>query len=157
MRRARDFFQRFLYDEAASAFDRAGDERRARLAEAFHAKQQASEIREKRLRQAQLLAAANILLTCAAEATEEKEIRGVFTAVADIFVELKDYQRAANAFEHARNWSRAAECYFKAGILDKAVVVVIEHERDDIDADIRHKIVTTAKCSYLENAKERFE
>ncbi|VDB86803.1 unnamed protein product [Peniophora sp. CBMAI 1063] len=155
-RTAGRLFTRRNYEEAALAFERAGDERRARLSEAFLAKKSAGSNPGGRRRREAYEAAASRLLVCAAEASIENEIKGIFGAVADCYVELNDHERAAGAFEQAHLWSKAADHYFKAKALDKAVALVKEDKarmRAEIDGRVRNKIVETAKCAYLESLR----
>ncbi|KAI0030330.1 hypothetical protein K488DRAFT_87859 [Vararia minispora EC-137] len=151
-------WKRGEFEEAASAFDRAGDGRRARMARARRLKEIADQTPPTPSRpylDACKSAAAALILS-ALEATEHQgEQRGLFGAAAECFVKIGNHKRAADAFARAERWTQAAIHYFDAKMLDHAVriVKIAKGRRDEVDSHVRTRIIDTAKYAYLESVR----
>ncbi|KZV65378.1 hypothetical protein PENSPDRAFT_614150 [Peniophora sp. CONT] len=150
------FFKRGLYDQAANAYERAGDPRTARLARAMYKYQCAFEVpvSEKRRRRESLESSAYALLQSAREAEDASERKGAAGKAADCYMELEDHRCAAEAYECGRDWSNAARQFMKARMMDKAVDIVQDNE-DDLEDGVQAAVYTAARSLYLTKLEVR--
>jgi tetratricopeptide (TPR) repeat protein len=142
------------YYEAALAFDRAGKAREAALAKAFYLKKVADELpvtAQKRRLEAYKEAAAS-LIDSGQGSVKRLERIACLTSAGDCYVAIKDHKRAAETYEKAEKWTKAALHFFDARLLDEAVRIVRNHNAS-VDQDVSNRILSTAKISYLEDLK----
>ncbi|VDB86827.1 unnamed protein product [Peniophora sp. CBMAI 1063] len=144
------FFKQGLYEQAANAYERAGDPRTARLARAMGMYQSAFEVpvSRKRQRREEIEKSARALLLSAEEIDDADDRKGAAGKAAECFIELGDQRRAAEAYELGRDWSKAARLFMKAHMMDRAVKIVQDNE-DDLDDGVKRAVYDVAKSSYL--------
>ncbi|RXW22210.1 hypothetical protein EST38_g3633 [Candolleomyces aberdarensis] len=102
--------------------------------------------------------AAESFLECA-QGAEGKERCVLFHNAADCFEEagncgdnIKDYRRAARAYEDATEYTPAIRLYSKTGMYDETILVIQNHPQE-VDEEFANDVRKKARLYYLENGE----
>ncbi|KAH8984685.1 hypothetical protein EDB92DRAFT_1470073 [Lactarius akahatsu] len=137
------------FEEAAMAFENAGDVYMQAVAVAFHLREVARTTPEpatKRRREA-FVAAADAFEHCAAMADNEEEEHSRYVAAARCYAEIKDHQEVVRNLNRAGMYTEAASYCFDNNILNGAVSI---NKSSGVDQETTERVKQAARISYLE-------
>lgn len=134
-------------------FERAGMSREVAVSRTYYLREQARSISPTGSKQ-ELLAqhaafseAAKSFVQCSVSATNPKEKKAYLRAAGDCFEHANEYSKAAEVYEEAEEYNSAAKLYRKCAKFDEAVAVVL-HNQDNVDIEISETIIGVAKLFY---------
>ena len=137
------------FDEAAMAFENAGDLYMKAVAVACGLREVARDIPEsatKRRREA-FISAANAFENCAAMADGDEEESSRYVAAARCYAEIKYHQEVVKTLKRAGMYTEAASYCFDNNILKDAVSLIKTFK---VDQETTERIKQVARISYLE-------
>ncbi|KAH9075547.1 hypothetical protein EDB83DRAFT_2312005 [Lactarius deliciosus] len=137
------------FEEAAMAFENAGDVYMQAVAVAFHLREVARDIPEsatKRRREA-FVAAADAFEHCAAMAGNEEEEHSRYVAAARCYAEIKYHQEVVRNLKRAGMYTEAASYCFDNNLLKDAVSLI---KTSRVDQETTERVKQVARISYLE-------
>ncbi|TFK22052.1 hypothetical protein FA15DRAFT_758287 [Coprinopsis marcescibilis] len=125
--RARYFFQRENYHEAAHCFRRANLGREANVSHAYLMRKEAQRTANLEKQLKSFSAAAQAFLECVQEAVTDEDRRVYSHNVGDCFENARDFGRAGDAYRDAEEHDAALKMYRKAGMFDEGVQLIKDH------------------------------
>ncbi|KAH9172877.1 hypothetical protein EDB89DRAFT_842082 [Lactarius sanguifluus] len=137
------------FEEAAMAFENAGDVYTRAVAVAFHLREVARDIPEsatKRRREA-FVAAADAFEHCAIMAENDDEEHSRYVAAARCYAEIKYHQEVLRTLKRAGMYTEAASYCFDNNLLDDAVSLI---KTSRVDQETTERVKQVARISYLE-------
>ncbi|KAH8984688.1 hypothetical protein EDB92DRAFT_1950637 [Lactarius akahatsu] len=137
------------FEEAAMAFENAGDVYTRAVAVAFHLREVARDTPEsatKRRREA-FVAAADAFEHCAAMAENDEEEHSRYVAAARCYAEIKYHQDVLRTLKRAGMYTEAASYCFDHNLLDDAVSLI---KTSRVDQETTERVKQVARISYLE-------
>ncbi|KAH9065003.1 hypothetical protein EDB87DRAFT_1574726 [Lactarius vividus] len=137
------------FEEAAMAFENAGDVYMQAVAGAFHLREVARDTPEsapKRRREA-FVAAADAFENCAAIADNEEEEHSRCVAAARCYAEIKYHQGVVRNLKRAGMYTEAASYCFDNNLLKDAVSLI---KTSRVDQETTERVKQVARISYLE-------
>ncbi|KAI9455099.1 hypothetical protein BJY52DRAFT_1417616 [Lactarius psammicola] len=140
------------FEEAAMAFENAGDVYTQAVAVAFHLREVARDTPEsaiKRRREA-FVAAADAFEHCAAMADNDEEEHSRYVAAARCYAEIKYHQEVLRTLKQAGMYTEAASYCFDNNLLNDAVSLV---KTSRVDQETTERVKQVARISYLEANK----
>ncbi|EIN13221.1 hypothetical protein PUNSTDRAFT_128910 [Punctularia strigosozonata HHB-11173 SS5] len=154
-KKARSLFENRRYHQAADAFRRAGLVQDAAVSRAHclrddaYACVEATTTMDHARRRKALVEAAEAFVACVEHAaTIEKQT--CYREAARCYVGAKDEAEAARLYLEAEDHTDAARHFHNAGMLDKAVDVILTHQ---VEPATHNKIVDDARFQYLKAGK----
>ncbi|KAJ2932243.1 hypothetical protein H1R20_g4868, partial [Candolleomyces eurysporus] len=168
----RTLFTNRRYLQAMHAFERAGRAREVKISHTYHLRDTARSIQvfgktASSTRRDAFRSAAESFLECS-RGSEGKERCVFFHSAAECFEEagncgdnMKDYRRAARAYEDAKEYDPALRLYKETEMFDEAVRVTQNHQ-GEVDEELANDVRQMAKLYYLkhwefEKAKALFD
>ncbi len=137
------------FEEAAMAFENAGDVYTRAVAVAFHLREVARDTPEsatKRRREA-FVAAADAFEHCAAMADNDEEEHSRYVAAARCYAEIKYHQEVVRTLKRAGMYTEAASYCFDNNLLNDAVSLI---KTSRVDQETTERVKQVARISYLE-------
>ncbi|KAH9005755.1 hypothetical protein EDB86DRAFT_2843047 [Lactarius hatsudake] len=137
------------FEEAAMAFENAGDVYMRAVAVAFHLREVARDAPEsatKRRREA-FVAAANAFEHCATMADNEEEEHSRYVAAARCYAEIKYHQDVVRNLKRVGMYTEAASYCFDNNLLKDAVLLI---KTSRVDQETTERVKQVARISYLE-------
>ncbi|KAI9453671.1 hypothetical protein BJY52DRAFT_1153029, partial [Lactarius psammicola] len=137
------------FEEAAMAFENAGDVYTQAVAVAFHLREVARDTPEsatKRRREA-FVSAADAFEHCAAMADNDEEERSRYVAAARCYAEIKYHQEVLRTLKRAGMYTEAASYCFDNNLLNDAVSLI---KTSRVDQETTERVKQVARISYLE-------
>ena len=149
-----NFFHRLFfnkrYGQASVAFSRAGQNREAKICNAYLLREQARFIitTARATRIQAFVDAANAFITCAQGSPRVNERLAYYGTAGECYLEAHDPKNAGDNYQIAEQYTAAACAYREGGHFDKMVKVIIRHG-DAIHSDLIERLTTTAKLHYF--------
>ncbi|RXW13065.1 hypothetical protein EST38_g12789 [Candolleomyces aberdarensis] len=146
------------YLQAKHAFERAGRAREAKISYTHHLRDTAHSIQPSNkettsTKRKELCFAAESFLECARD-SKGKQQRVFFHNAAECFENagscgdnMGDYQRAAEAYENAKEYTAAVRLYKKTEMFDEAVHIIQKH-RQEVDEELANDVQEVATRFY---------
>ncbi|KAH9172875.1 hypothetical protein EDB89DRAFT_2229121 [Lactarius sanguifluus] len=137
------------FEEAAMAFESAGDVYMQAVAVAFHLREVARDISESatKHRREAFVAAADAFEHCAAMAGNEEEEHSRYVAAARCYAEIKYHQEMVRNLKRAGMYTEAASYCFDNNILNGVVSI---NKSSGVDQETTERVKQVARISYLE-------
>lgn len=137
------------------SFERAGRPREAAVSYSYYLREQARLTPETSRsgsseKSTAYIEAANAFNRCAAAAEEGQRRQRIvwYRNAAECFIHAGEDGKAATAYVNATEYTLAARYYRKAGMFDKVVEVIKEHE-DKVETAVADRLINVAKIFYL--------
>ncbi|KAF7340238.1 UvrD-like helicase ATP-binding domain-containing protein [Mycena venus] len=148
----RKLFDNKKFSQARLCYTRADMPHEAAVAQAYHLRDEASEMsrnsrREIVARKAALSGAAAAFMDCAKNDRGDAA-RAYFRTAGECFESAEDLVQAIAAYSSARHFGKVAELYRRLGKFDDAVATVQTY-RQHIDPDIIEKVIGVARFFYF--------
>ncbi|KAI9436977.1 hypothetical protein H4582DRAFT_2058436 [Lactarius indigo] len=137
------------FEEAAMAFENAGDVYMQAVAMAFHRREVARDIPESaaKRRGEAFVAAADAFEHCATMADDEEEEHSRYVAAARCYAEIKHHQGVVRTLKRAGMYTEAASYCFDNNLLKDAVSLI---KTSRVDQETTERVKQVARISYLE-------
>ena len=144
----RKLFEKSLFAQAASCFEKAGRDIERDIAVAYQKREDARGISNARARREMFKDAATAFQSCA---IRSEGVRNLRQRAAECFVNCEDFPSAATNFEAACDYTEAAIQYNKAHLFNDVVRLI--RPRDGLNSlvadDIKTRLLDTVRIRYL--------
>lgn len=147
-------FERKLYTQARSCFERAGLPREMAIAHAYTLREHALRLPISKSRNSAaatrrdaFLQAAEAFLSCSS-----KQCLVYFRRSGDCFKAAGRYLQAAEAYYQGENYTESALLYRQRGKFDEAIAIVLE-KKDKVQPNVADDVKEAAKLYYLSRAE----
>lgn len=151
--RSHRMFRNGNYEQASNAFRRAGRDREAGICDAYDLQEKASltSTTASETRIQAFVKAAKAFLGCAwsSPARQVKERLTCYEAAGDCYKEAHDLKRAADNYQLAGKYDKAALTYQDRGCIDEMMEVITRH-KNSLNDTLHEQLMTDAKVHYFE-------
>lgn len=145
-------FKSGRYSQASVAFRRAGNDRLAKISDAFalHEKAKLISTTANAARTQAFITAADALLACARDSPTERttERKSCYAAAGECFSEVRDLKGAGDSYIMAGKYESAAHSYREGGYVDDMTEVIIRH-KDALESDFYLEMMAFARIHYF--------
>lgn len=147
--RFRRMFEAGRYAQALVAFERAGRSREARICNAYVLQEKAALISTTAgtARVQAFVTAAKAFLKGVLD-SPSKERLTCYEAAGDCYKEARDLKRAADNYQLAEKYDKAALAYMERGCIDEMVEVINQHKRT-FSSSVHEQLTTAAQTHYF--------
>jgi hypothetical protein len=140
------------FEEARTAFNRAGDPHMAAVATACHLRQVAYNTLDAQQRYRAFLNSATEFERCAMKSESLEERYDQYAAAAGCYAEAQDHLKAARYFELAQKFTVAAFHCLTNGLLDRAVTIIRKYSTR-VDQETIEHIQQEARLKYVQEKR----
>ena len=152
----RNLFQRRLFTQAASCFEKASRPQDRDICLAYQQREDARAMltlspKARQMRRALFHKAGLAFRDCALVAIREADIRKSHKVAGECFLESEDFGEAARSYREAHEFTTSASLFRKAGMFDEAVALVKPPGGADslVERSVRDRIIDVAKLQFL--------